>query len=340
VIPWRNVLKVHRAAEQFPLLKDTQPDEFEALVEDIERNGLQERIKLVFDGSAFIVVDGRNRLSALEELGWDEWRGMVESGKPDPEWFEVMNVSLPSNAEVEAYVLSLNVHRRHLPPMSAEERRQLIARVLRQNPEKSNRHVAEKIGADDKTVGVVRQALEATAEIPRLEKTVGKDGRARKKSEAKAKPKSEAPPKEEAGGYDVTPVVDCEEPYVPGLDAATALDKPNKNWEVASEEERAAFMAAAERRSYVEDRSSETTAPAPSLDAAGWEKAGPRARQEFFADISKTFLSSLLPEQRRWLYAHLSREFDGESDAVPSAAAQKVAPVSLDRVRKDIGAPL
>ena len=34
---------------------------------------------------------------------------------------------------------------------------------------------------DDKTVGKVRRELEATAEIPQLEKTVGKDGKARKR---------------------------------------------------------------------------------------------------------------------------------------------------------------
>jgi len=37
------------------------------------------------------------------------------------------------------------------------------------------------LGVDDKTVGVIRLELEGTAEIPQLEKTIGKDGKSRKK---------------------------------------------------------------------------------------------------------------------------------------------------------------
>jgi hypothetical protein len=59
----------------------------------------------------------------------------------------------------------------------------LIADQLRATPEKSNRDIATGLGVDDKTVGVVRKGMEATAEIPQLEKTVGKDGKSRKKPE-------------------------------------------------------------------------------------------------------------------------------------------------------------
>ena len=75
-----------------------------------------------------------------------------------------------------AYVISTNIHRRHL---TADQRRDLIVKLLKATPEKSNRQIAETVKADDKTVGKVRRKLEATAEIPQLKKTTGKDGRAR-----------------------------------------------------------------------------------------------------------------------------------------------------------------
>ena len=55
----------------------------------------------------------------------------------------------------------------------------MIADQLRETPERSNRQIAAGLGVDDKTVGVTRAALEATAEIPQLERTVGADGKAR-----------------------------------------------------------------------------------------------------------------------------------------------------------------
>ena len=72
--------------------------------------------------------------------------------------------------------MSANIHRRHL---TAEQKRESIAKVLKAQPSKSNRTIAKQAKVDDKTVAVVRGKLEATAEIPQLTKTVGKDGKAR-----------------------------------------------------------------------------------------------------------------------------------------------------------------
>jgi hypothetical protein len=83
------------------------------------------------------------------------------------------------------YVLSANLHRRHL---TSEQKRELIAKILKAKPETSNRKIAKQTKADDKTVAKVRRKLESTSEIPRLEKTTGADGRQRK-----ARPKK--PPK-------------------------------------------------------------------------------------------------------------------------------------------------
>lgn len=76
-----------------------------------------------------------------------------------------------------AMALNLNLLRRHL---SRNEQRKLIAAELKADPARSNATVATVTAASDKTVASVRQELEATSEIPRLEATVGKDGRQRK----------------------------------------------------------------------------------------------------------------------------------------------------------------
>jgi len=72
--------------------------------------------------------------------------------------------------------LSANIHRRHL---TAEQKRESIAKVLKAQPSKSNRTIAKQAKVDDKTVAVVRGKLEATAEIPQLTKTIGADGKTR-----------------------------------------------------------------------------------------------------------------------------------------------------------------
>lgn len=52
---------------------------------------------------------------------------------------------------------------------------------MKDDPDRSNRQVAAELGVDDKTVASARDALERTAEIPQLEKTKDKDGKARRK---------------------------------------------------------------------------------------------------------------------------------------------------------------
>jgi hypothetical protein len=73
------------------------------------------------------------------------------------------------------YVISANALRRHL---TREQKRELIAKVLKASPEKSDRHIAQMIKADHKTVSAVRQQAEARGEIPHV--TVRKDSRGRR----------------------------------------------------------------------------------------------------------------------------------------------------------------
>ncbi|HQU46522.1 MAG TPA: hypothetical protein PK867_27190, partial [Pirellulales bacterium] len=83
-------LGVHPAAELFPLMRGP---EFGLLVEDISEHGLREPI-VIYQG---LVLDGRNRLRACETTG------------VEPRFVEWDGVGSPL-----AFVLSRNLHRRHL----------------------------------------------------------------------------------------------------------------------------------------------------------------------------------------------------------------------------------
>ena len=81
-----------------------------------------------------------------------------------------------SEEDCIAYVISKNIHRRHL---TAEQKRDLIGKLLKANPEKSNRQIATELGRSHVTVGAVREELESTGQIDQLKKTKGKDGKSR-----------------------------------------------------------------------------------------------------------------------------------------------------------------
>jgi hypothetical protein len=81
---------VHPVAELFPMLPD---DELAELAEDIRINGLQQPIVLDEDGT---LIDGRNRWAACQMV----------SVEPR---FVTLN-----GADPVAYILSANVHRRHI----------------------------------------------------------------------------------------------------------------------------------------------------------------------------------------------------------------------------------
>jgi hypothetical protein len=91
---WRDKYKVHPAADVFPMMSD---EELKALGEDIKANGLRERIKFWRDDQ---LVEGRNRMAALYLAGI----------KVRAEHKQYLNY----DADPVAYVISANIHRRHL----------------------------------------------------------------------------------------------------------------------------------------------------------------------------------------------------------------------------------
>ncbi len=185
---WRDVLKIHPACELSPLMSQVKLKE---LGEDIKANGLVHKISYIVrplpdEDQELIVIDGRNRLDAMELVGILDPDGL---GIKYNEYFE--KVDLSDDKQVARYVLSANAHRRHL---TTEQHRDLIAEVLKLYPDMSNRQIAEMVNRDHKMVGSVRTNLEATGEIPQLEKTVGKDGKSRKQPAPKAVSVKPPPP--------------------------------------------------------------------------------------------------------------------------------------------------
>jgi ParB-like chromosome segregation protein Spo0J len=157
----------HPIADMFPLLKDA---EFDDLVEDIRKHGLREPISL-FERK---IIDGRNRERACIKAGVEpRYRSIV----------------FDNHDAAAAYVISKSIRRRHLTP---EQKRELIEKVLRADPTKSDRQIARAVKVDNKTVGAVRKRAEAREEIPHVSKRTDTKGRsqvAHKRNSAKRPPK-------------------------------------------------------------------------------------------------------------------------------------------------------
>lgn len=98
------VLEFHPVADLFPMMTE---QEFDGLVSDIREHGLQEPVWLHQDGR---IIDGRNRYRAC--LAADREPSFRTFGGPD--------------SELVRFVVSLNVHRRHL---NEAQRAMVAARI-------------------------------------------------------------------------------------------------------------------------------------------------------------------------------------------------------------------
>ena len=143
-------LEPHPLSAIFPPIRD---EDFGKLAADIKLHGLRQHIVL-YQGK---ILDGNNRYRACELAG------------RKPTFADFTGI----DADARNYVISVNIHRRHLSP---DQRRDIIAALLKADPGQSNRQVADAAKADHKTVGTVRAEMVAGGEIPHQEKTVGKDG--------------------------------------------------------------------------------------------------------------------------------------------------------------------
>jgi hypothetical protein len=176
---WRDTIKIHPATNLLPMMSEA---ELRILGEDIKRNGLRDAIVLWREDTSREIapvrylLDGRNRLDAMELVGLPVVDGngdlVVEAryrfGKDsDPDRHGVI-------ADPYDYVISANLHRRHL---TAKQKCELLAELLVAQPGKSDRQIAQIAKVSDKTVGAVRRGLEGRSEIPHVEKRIDTKGR-------------------------------------------------------------------------------------------------------------------------------------------------------------------
>ena|SRR5215471_3959418 len=168
-------LKFHPLADIFPLMEGA---EFEALVADIKANGCREPIYL-HEG---MILDGRNR-----------YRACLVAGVKLPCLLRL--ASDPTDFDPVAFVISHNIHRRHL---TAEQRRELIAKLITAQPEKSNRQIAKTAGVSHPHVAKVRGDLERSGDVETVTTSIDTKGRKQPAKKTKRRGAKPADPPEAA----------------------------------------------------------------------------------------------------------------------------------------------
>lgn len=143
-------MEIHEAANLFPL----DEENLQALADDISENGQQVPIELL-DGK---VIDGRRRLRACELAGVKPMTRVIQTSDP------------------VAYVLSLNLHRRHLTPsqlaMVAGRARDIYDRQAKERMSDGG-----KRGGESKGCANLRTPCDAQRASADAGKTVGVSGR-------------------------------------------------------------------------------------------------------------------------------------------------------------------
>jgi hypothetical protein len=205
---WHDVIAIHPAAELFPLMS---PAELRELGENIKKHGLRAPITIVekdgvqvhkdMQASDYVLLDGRNRLDAMELVGipFELVYGKLGRGSRTKRWDIVLpedisdlgfnTVRLSAIDDPYDYVLSLNLHRRHL---TLEQRRDLVAKVLKAKPELSNRQIAAMTAFSHPFVGKVRNELERTGDVETVSTSIDTRGRRQPRSREPVEPEPQS----------------------------------------------------------------------------------------------------------------------------------------------------
>lgn len=131
-------------------------EEYAALEHSIREHGVQ--VPIVVDEHR-AVIDGHHRKEIAERLGIECPRRLA------------MDLT---DEQKRTLSLSLNLDRRHL---NREQKRELVERSLKADPQLSNLQHAGRTGVSDKTVAARRAELEQRSEIPNGDMRVDSSGR-------------------------------------------------------------------------------------------------------------------------------------------------------------------
>jgi ParB-like chromosome segregation protein Spo0J len=173
---WRDVLAIHPAAREFPKLGDVQLAE---LATDIGEHGLRVPVSTWRDaGGKLWLLDGINRLDALALHS----KVLVVDG----EIAEVLVEQVPPETDPESFVISANVHRRHL---TLTQQREMAAKLLAREPRRSDRDVGRVTGLSPSTVGKVRERAEAAGRVSKSNTHTDSKGREQPASKPRARQK-------------------------------------------------------------------------------------------------------------------------------------------------------
>ncbi len=148
-----------RLKEKYQVMPAMPPEQFEALKVDITERGVLVPIDVDEHG---YILDGHHRYRACVELGITDFPTILRPGL--------------SEEDRRIFARKSNMLRRHL---NRHQVRELIAEQLKDTPTWANNRIAQVLGTDSKTVKAVREGLERTSEIPKLDKLVGADGKTR-----------------------------------------------------------------------------------------------------------------------------------------------------------------
>jgi len=152
--------------KKYQVMPDMDPEQFKALKNDIAERGVLTPIDLDEKG---LILDGHHRVRACQELGITEYPTIIRPGL--------------SEKEKRMFARKSNMMRRHL---SRKQVRELIRMQLMDTPQWADNRIGNELGIDSKTVKTIRGNLEATSEIPKFDKYIGIDGKARSKTRKQA----------------------------------------------------------------------------------------------------------------------------------------------------------
>jgi hypothetical protein len=177
--PTKEPPEFHPFCDLFPRMTE---DELAELTADIAAHRQHESIKL-YQGK---ILDGRNRYEACKRAGKEPRYAVVD---------------FPSEAAARAFVVSCNPHRRHL---TAEQKSELALKLVKDNPERSDRSIAAEIKVSPTTVGKARAQLSTVDSSFESAKRTGRDGKTRRTPIPTSSPAvTYVPPRPTSGGSNV-----------------------------------------------------------------------------------------------------------------------------------------